>query len=101
MRAVEAAEVAPTTYAWEIQAEGLKVRVGRKKMAVDGVDLSLGKGGHGLLWPNRAGKTTLIRALATGLRPAERRLSLRRPPGRGLPGQPGLRRRARLPGRNA
>src|SRR3954453_7122728 len=76
MRAVEAAEVAPTTYAWEIQAEGLKVRVGRKKMAVDGVDLSLGKGVHGLLGPNGAGKTTLIRALATVLRPAEGRLSL-------------------------
>ena len=76
MRAVEAAEVAPTTYAWEIQAEGLKVRVGRRKMAVDGLDLSLGKGVHGLLGPNGAGKTTLIRALATVLRPAAGTLSL-------------------------
>ncbi|WP_432857051.1 ABC transporter ATP-binding protein [Amycolatopsis sp. CA-161197] len=76
MRAVEAAEVAPSTYAWEIQAEALKVRVGRRKMAVDGLDLSLGKGVHGLLGPNGAGKTTLIRALATVLRPAEGRLAL-------------------------
>jgi len=45
-------------------------------MAVDGLDLSLGKGVHGLLGPNGAGKTTLIRALATVLRPAEGRLSL-------------------------
>jgi ABC-type multidrug transport system ATPase subunit len=76
MRAVGAAEVAPATYAWEIQAEALKVRVGRRKMAVDGLDLSLGKGVHGLLGPNGAGKTTLIRALATVLRPESGRLSL-------------------------
>ncbi|WIX81810.1 ABC transporter ATP-binding protein [Amycolatopsis carbonis] len=76
MRAVEAAEVAPSTYAWEIQAEALKVRVGRRKMAVDGLDLSLGKGVHGVLGPNGAGKTTLIRALATVLRPAEGGLAL-------------------------
>jgi ABC-type multidrug transport system ATPase subunit len=90
MRAVGAAEVAPTTYAWEIQAEGLKVRAGRRKMAVDGLDLTLGKGVHGLLGPNGAGKTTLIRALATVLRPAEGRLTLLgTPPG----GQRALRRR--------
>lgn len=76
MRAVEAAEVAPATYAWEIRAEALKVRVGRRKMAVDGLDLSLGKGVHGLLGPNGAGKTTLIRALATVLRPASGTLTL-------------------------
>ncbi|HWD01861.1 MAG TPA: ABC transporter ATP-binding protein [Amycolatopsis sp.] len=76
MRAVEPAEVAPTAYAWEIQAEGLNVRVGRRKMAVDGLDLSLGAGVHGLLGPNGAGKTTLIRALATVLRPAGGRLAL-------------------------
>ncbi|WP_410572895.1 ABC transporter ATP-binding protein [Amycolatopsis sp. cmx-4-61] len=76
MRAVGAAEVAPASYAWEIQAEALKVRVGRRKMAVDGLDLSLGKGVHGLLGPNGAGKTTLIRALATVLRPASGRLTL-------------------------
>ncbi|MCR6487243.1 ABC transporter ATP-binding protein [Amycolatopsis sp. OK19-0408] len=88
MRAVEAAEVAPTTYAWEIQAEGLKVRAGRRKMAVDGLDLSLGKGVHGLLGPNGAGKTTLIRALATVLRPASGTLTLL-----GGAGQRALRRR--------
>jgi ABC-2 type transport system ATP-binding protein len=93
MRAVGAAEIAPTAYAWEIQAEGLKVRVGRRKMAVDGLDLSLGKGVHGLLGPNGAGKTTLIRALATVLRPAEGRLSLLGAPAGGRTGQRGLRRR--------
>ncbi|GAB3949961.1 ABC transporter ATP-binding protein [Streptomyces sparsus] len=66
---MNAADVAPTPYAWEIQATGLKVRVGRKRMAVDGLDLSLGTGVHGLLGPNGAGKTTLVRALATVLRP--------------------------------
>jgi ABC-2 type transport system ATP-binding protein len=76
MRAVGAAEVAPSAYAWEIQTEGLKVRVGRNKMAVDGLDLALGTGVHGLLGPNGAGKTTLIRALATVLRPVKGRLSL-------------------------
>ena len=93
MRAVGAAEVAPATYAWEIQAEALKVRVGRRKMAVDGLDLSLGKGVHGLLGPNGAGKTTLIRALATVLRPAEGTLSLLGAPAGGHTGQRGLRRR--------
>ncbi|MEU8925747.1 ABC transporter ATP-binding protein [Kitasatospora sp. NPDC048545] len=71
-----AADTAPKTYAWEIRADGLKVRVGRKKMAVDGLDLSLGTGTHGLLGPNGAGKTTLIRTLATVLRPTEGELEL-------------------------
>ncbi len=71
-----AADTAPKTYAWEIRADGLRVRVGRKKMAVDGLDLSLGIGTHGLLGPNGAGKTTLIRTLATVLRPTEGRLEL-------------------------
>ncbi|MEV6208242.1 ABC transporter ATP-binding protein [Kitasatospora sp. NPDC051914] len=71
-----AADTAPKTYAWEIRASGLRVRVGRKKMAVDGLDLSLGIGTHGLLGPNGAGKTTLIRALATVLRPAEGELEM-------------------------
>jgi ABC-2 type transport system ATP-binding protein len=74
--AVSAADIAPTAYAWEIRATGLKVRVGRKRMAVDGLNLSLGTGVHGLLGPNGAGKTTLIRALATVLRPAEGSLEL-------------------------
>ncbi|GAA2067451.1 ABC transporter ATP-binding protein [Streptomyces albiaxialis] len=68
--AVTAADLAPTTYAWQIRATGLKVRAGRRRMAVDGLDLSLGTGVHGLLGPNGAGKTTLIRALATVVRPA-------------------------------
>lgn len=68
-RMVSAEEVAPTTYPFEINATGLRVRAGRR-MAVDGVDLSLAAGVHGLLGPNGAGKTTLIRALATVLRPA-------------------------------
>ncbi|MFD4676068.1 ABC transporter ATP-binding protein [Lentzea sp. NPDC058450] len=57
---------APTTYAWEIEAENLEVKAGRKT-AVDGVTLRMGRGVHGLLGPNGAGKTTLIRALATVL----------------------------------
>ncbi|MDT8911377.1 ABC transporter ATP-binding protein [Amycolatopsis sp. PS_44_ISF1] len=93
MRAVEAAEIAPSTYAWEIQAEALKVRVGRRKMAVDGLDLSLGPGVHGLLGPNGAGKTTLIRALATVLRPAEGSLTLLGVSVGGHIDQRGLRRR--------
>jgi ABC-2 type transport system ATP-binding protein len=74
-RMVSAAEIAPTTYPFEVQATGLRVRAGRR-MAVDGVDLSLTTGVHGLLGPNGAGKTTLIRALATVLRPADGELAL-------------------------
>jgi ABC-2 type transport system ATP-binding protein len=70
------ADTAPTRYAWEIQATGLKARVGGKRMAVDGLDLSLGTGIHGLLGPNGAGKTTLIRTLATVVRPVEGTLKL-------------------------
>jgi ABC-2 type transport system ATP-binding protein len=69
VRAVSAAETAPTMYAWPVEATGLRVRAGRR-MAVDGLDLSLGTGVHGLLGPNGAGKTTLVRALATVARPA-------------------------------
>lgn len=75
MRVVSAGETAPTTYAWAVHAEGLRVRAGRR-MAVDGLDLALGNGVHGLLGPNGAGKTTLVRALATVLRPAGGTLSL-------------------------
>ncbi|MGB3437515.1 MAG: ABC transporter ATP-binding protein [Actinophytocola sp.] len=74
-RMVGTDEVAPTTYPFEIHAQGLRVRAGRR-MAVDGVDLSLTSGVHGLLGPNGAGKTTLIRALATVLRPAGGELDL-------------------------
>ncbi|MGW5971736.1 ABC transporter ATP-binding protein [Streptomyces sp. NPDC055186] len=91
--AVSAADLAPTAYAWEIRATGLKVRVGRKRMAVDGLDLSLGTGVHGLLGPNGAGKTTLIRTLATVLRPTEGTLELLGESAGGRGGHRALRRR--------
>ena len=75
MRAVSAAETAPTTYAWTVHAENLVVRAGRH-LAVNGLDLALGTGVHGLLGPNGAGKTTLMRALATVVKPAGGRLDL-------------------------
>lgn len=75
MRTVNVEETAPTMYPWVIQASGLRVRAGRR-MAVDGLDLSLGPGVHGLLGPNGAGKTTLVRSLATVLRPAGGTLTL-------------------------
>ncbi|MEV4756682.1 ABC transporter ATP-binding protein [Micromonospora sp. NPDC049559] len=75
MRAVSAAETAPTSYAWAVHAERLVVRAGRH-LAVNGLDLALGTGVHGLLGPNGAGKTTLMRALATVVDPADGRLSL-------------------------
>ncbi|CAL9508091.1 Vitamin B12 import ATP-binding protein BtuD [Streptomyces sp. enrichment culture] len=87
--AVSAADLAPTPYAWEIRATGLRVRAGRKRMAVDGLDLSLGTGVHGLLGPNGAGKTTLIRALATVLRPAGGSLELLGRPVSGTSGASG------------
>jgi ABC-2 type transport system ATP-binding protein len=74
-RVVRATETAPTTYAWEIHAEGLRVRAGRR-MAVNGLDLSLGVGVHGVLGPNGAGKTTLIRCMATVLKPAGGKLEM-------------------------
>ncbi|MGW4648189.1 ABC transporter ATP-binding protein [Kitasatospora sp. NPDC004289] len=91
--ATSAADIAPRTYAWEIRATGLKVRAGRTKMAVDGLDLSLGSGAHGLLGPNGAGKTTLIRALATALRPAGGELELLGSPVGGRTDHRALRRR--------
>src|SRR3954451_8779011 len=87
VREVESTELAPTTYAWHVQAQGLQVRAGRR-LAVDGLDLRLGHGVHGLLGPNGAGKTTLIRALATVLRPAGGRLELL---GQQIGGRPDLR----------
>jgi len=75
LRAVNAQEVRPTTYAWEVEAEGLKVRAGRQ-LAVEGLDLTLAIGVHGMLGPNGAGKTTLMRALATVVKPHDGRLRL-------------------------
>jgi ABC-type multidrug transport system ATPase subunit len=84
-RLVRATETAPTTYAWEIHTKDLHVRAGRR-MAVNGLDLSLALGVHGILGPNGAGKTTLIRSLATVLQPAKGSLELLglRPAGRDL-----------------
>ena len=78
MRAVGAEEVAPTSHPWEIEADGLVVRVGgrRGRNAVNGMDLRLGRGVHGLLGPNGAGKTTLIRTLATVQKPSAGSLKL-------------------------
>ena len=52
MRTVSAAETAATIHPWAIHAKGLRVRAGRH-LAVDGLDLSLGTGVHGLLGPER------------------------------------------------
>ena len=71
----KAADIAPTTYGSAVEAEALRVRAGRR-LALDGLDLTLGIGVHGLLGPNGAGKTTLMRALATVLRPAAGSLRL-------------------------
>lgn len=52
-----------------VQTRGLVKRFG-DNTAVDGVDLSIPRGGiYGVLGPNGAGKTTVIRMLATLLRP--------------------------------
>ncbi|MFJ9209443.1 ABC transporter ATP-binding protein [Streptomyces sp. NPDC102264] len=93
MTAVGAAGIAPQTYAWEVRATGLKVRVGKNRMAVDGLDLSLGTGVHGLVGPNGAGKTTLIRTMATVRRPTEGTLELLGEPAGGLSEHRALRRR--------
>ncbi|HZD67771.1 MAG TPA: ATP-binding cassette domain-containing protein [Actinomycetes bacterium] len=53
-----------------IQAEGLVKAYGGKVRALDGLSLTVQQGGiFGLLGPNAAGKTTLIRILATLLPP--------------------------------
>ena len=58
-----------------IQLVGATRRYGRT-VAVDHVDLALGRGVFGLLGPNGAGKTTLLRMLATAIEPTEGRLRL-------------------------
>ncbi|TQJ92643.1 ABC transporter ATP-binding protein [Streptomyces sp. SLBN-31] len=75
MRAMSAAETAPTLHPWLVHAEDLRVRAGRH-LAVDGLDLALSAGVHGVLGPNGAGKTTLMRALSTVAEPAEGSLTL-------------------------
>ncbi|MCX5418249.1 ABC transporter ATP-binding protein [Streptomyces sp. NBC_00078] len=75
MRAVSAAETAPTLRPWLVHAKELRVRAGRH-LAVDGLDLTLKTGVHGLLGPNGAGKTTLMRALSTVVKPADGSLTL-------------------------
>ncbi|MBO4255177.1 ABC transporter ATP-binding protein [Streptomyces griseorubiginosus] len=75
MRAMSAAETAPTLHPWPVHAQGLRVRAGRHP-AVDGLDLALSAGVHGVLGPNGAGKTTLMRALSTVVKPAAGSLTL-------------------------
>jgi ABC-2 type transport system ATP-binding protein len=59
--------VAESSYA--VEARGLVKSFG-SNVAVDGVDLTIPRGGiYGVLGPNGAGKTTAIRMLATLLRP--------------------------------
>lgn len=52
-----------------VETRDLVVRY-RERIALDGLNLSLGTGVHGLLGPNGAGKTTLMRVLATILKPS-------------------------------
>ncbi len=55
-----------------IQTKSLTKVFGRKLTAVDGLDLSIGKGTvYGLIGRNGAGKTTTIRMLAGVMRPTE------------------------------
>jgi ABC-2 type transport system ATP-binding protein len=75
MRALSAAETAPTLHPWLVHATDLRVRAGRH-LAVDGLDLTLGAGVHGVLGPNGAGKTTLMRVLSTVVKPADGSLTL-------------------------
>jgi ABC-type multidrug transport system ATPase subunit len=58
-----------------VRAELLSVRH-RRTLALDSLDLSLGPGVHALLGPNRAGKTSLLRVLATAAAPSEGRVQL-------------------------
>jgi ABC-2 type transport system ATP-binding protein len=58
-----------------IEMTGLTRRFGRT-MAVAGVDLQAGPGVFGLLGPNGAGKTSLLRMMATALRPTAGTLRL-------------------------
>jgi ABC-2 type transport system ATP-binding protein len=53
----------------DIRISGLKMQYPGGKLALDGVSLDIGQGMFGLLGPNGAGKTSLIRILATLLKP--------------------------------
>ena len=52
-----------------VEITGLTRRFG-SVAAVAGVDLRLGPGVFGLLGPNGAGKTSLLRIMATAMRPS-------------------------------
>ena len=58
-----------------VEITGLTRRFGRT-MAVAGVDLQAGPGVFGLLGPNGAGKTSLLRVMATAIRPTSGALRL-------------------------
>jgi ABC-type multidrug transport system ATPase subunit len=58
-----------------VEITGLTRRFGRT-MAVAGVDLQAGPGVFGLLGPNGAGKTSLLRMMATAIRPTTGTLRL-------------------------
>lgn len=58
-----------------VNVRGLTVRH-RRTVALDGLDLTLGRGVHGLLGPNGAGKTSLVRVMATVTEPAAGRVEL-------------------------
>ena len=87
------------TQSFAIETTGLVKHFDETK-AVDGVDLSVPKGGvYGLLGPNGAGKTTTIRMLATLLRPDE---GTARVLGHDVSSEPGeVRRRVSLTGQFA
>lgn len=63
----------PTSGAPSIEIENVSHTYRGGLKALDGIDLSMGRGLFGLLGPNGAGKSTLMRILCTLLRPTEGR----------------------------